>query len=110
MLFKDRVYKIVAQIPKGKVATYGQVARLAGKPKAARAVGALMKHNPYITKVPCHRVVGFDGRLVGYSGQGGVTKKRQLLISEGVIFKRNKINLAQSLWRKNSDREEKKEL
>jgi len=100
--FKNRVYQVVAQIPKGKVATYGQIAKLAGKPKAARAVGVLMKHNPHAPKVPCHRVVGYNGQLVGYSGQGGIAKKRQLLVREGVILKKGKVVLAKSLWRKNS--------
>ncbi|MDD3532345.1 MAG: MGMT family protein [Candidatus Shapirobacteria bacterium] len=97
--FKNRVYQVVAQIPKGKVATYGQIAKLAGNKKAARAVGALMKNNPYAPKVACHRVVGFDGRLTGYSGQGGITKKKQWLISEGVIFKKEKVDLEKCLWR-----------
>jgi O-6-methylguanine DNA methyltransferase len=55
-LFKEKVYKICSSIPKGKVATYGQIAKLAGKPKAARAVGAFMKNNPDAPIVPCHRV------------------------------------------------------
>jgi O-6-methylguanine DNA methyltransferase len=100
VLFKNQVYKIVSQIPKGKVATYGQIAKLAGKSKAARAVGALMRKNPYAPKVPCHRVVGYNGQLVGYSGQGGIAKKKHLLISEGVTFKKNRVSLAQFLWRK----------
>lgn len=98
MIFKNRVYKIVAQIPKSKVATYGQVAKLAGNQKAARAVGVLMKNNPHAPKVPCHRVVGHNGQLVGYSGQGGINKKKQLLTSEGITFKQGKVNLKKCLW------------
>jgi O-6-methylguanine DNA methyltransferase len=98
-MFKDLVYKYAAKIPKGKVATYGQIAKLAGKPKAARAVGLYMRTNPYYPKVACHRVVGFDGRLVGYTGVGGVKTKKKMLVAEGVIFKNNKVNLVYSQWK-----------
>ena len=67
MTFTEKVYKIAAKIPKGKVATYGQLAKMAGKPRAARAVGMCMKHNPDMKVVPCHRVVASDGKLTGYS-------------------------------------------
>ena len=72
---------IVRQIPPGKVATYGQIARLAGMPRCARTVGYAMAdcRDP---SVPCHRVVGADGSLTGYAG--GVEKKRFLLELEGV--------------------------
>ena len=97
-MFKDLVYKYAAKIPKGKVATYGQLAKLAGKPKAARAVGFYMRTNPYYPKVACHRVVGFDGRLVGYTGAGGVKIKKKMLVTEGVIFKKDKVDLDISQW------------
>ena len=98
MTFCDRVYKIVAKIPKGKVATYGQVARLAGNPKAARAVGILMKTNLFAPRVPCHRVVGADGRLVGYSGGKGVETKKSMLRKEGVRFIGDKVDLMKYQW------------
>jgi O-6-methylguanine DNA methyltransferase len=100
MTFKDRVYKITKQIPKGKVATYGQIARLAGKPKAARAVGYFMKTNPEAPQIPCHRVVGADGSLTGYSGQGGTSTKKIMLIKERIFFLGKKVDLKQSLWKK----------
>ena len=96
--FKEKVYKICRSIPKGKVATYGQLARLAGKPKAARAVGSFMKNNPDAPIVPCHRVVASDGKLTGYSGIGGIAKKKKMLLDEGVCFKNNKVNLSVSRW------------
>lgn len=99
MDFKEKVYKICSSIPKGKVATYGQLARLAGKPKAARAVGGFMRTNPNAPIVPCHRVVAADGSLTGYSGVGGITKKKKMLIKEGVIFKKNKVDLSISRWK-----------
>lgn len=97
--FKNQVYKICRSIPKGKVATYGQIAKLAGNPKAARAVGAFMRTNPDAPNVPCHRVVASDGSLTGYSGHGGITQKKKMLIKEGVVFKNERINLIISLWR-----------
>jgi len=96
MTFKDKVYKVVSLIPKGKVATYGQVARLAGNAKAARAVGLLMKINPNAPIVPCHRVVAADGKLTGYSGVGGVEGKRKMLLKEGVTFRGDKVDLTVS--------------
>jgi methylated-DNA-protein-cysteine methyltransferase-like protein len=97
--FRDKVYEFTRQIPKGKVATYGQLAKLAGNPKAGRAVGAFMRINPDAPHTPCHRVVAFDGSLTGYSGVGGIKKKKEMLILEGVKFEGEKVDLASSLWR-----------
>ena len=69
--FFDKVYAIVADIPKGKVMTYKDVAVAAGSPKASRAVGMAMKNNPDMTVVPCHRVVASDGSMTGYSAGDG---------------------------------------
>lgn len=91
MTFREKVYAVVAKIPRGKVMTYKQVAILAGKPKAARVVGYLMKTNPFAPAVPCHRVVGSDGSLHGYSGKGGIMAKRRLLLAEGIVFKTNSL-------------------
>lgn len=82
--FYQSVWKACADIPKGEVRTYGWVAKRIGKPKAARAVGMALGKNPFAPTVPCHRVVGADGRLTGYSGSGGVAAKRRLLKAEGV--------------------------
>lgn len=98
--FKNKVYKLCSLIPKGKVATYGQLARLAGKPKSARAVGAFMRTNHDAPIVPCHRVVASDGSLTGYSGVGGIAQKKKMLIEEGVAFKNDKVELALSKWKK----------
>jgi methylated-DNA-protein-cysteine methyltransferase related protein len=95
----EAVYEIAKKIPQGKVATYGQIARLAGNPKASRAVGYFMKMNPFAPLVPCHRVVGFDGKLTGYSGGDGLETKKEMLVEEGVIFSGEKINLKKSLWK-----------
>ena len=96
--FKNTVYELTRKIPHGKVATYGQIAILAGKAKAARAVGALMRINPDAPDTPCHRVVAADGKLTGYSGRGGITTKKAMLIKEGVAFKGDKVDLTKSAW------------
>jgi len=99
MSFRDKVYEFTRRIPKGKVATYGQLAKLAGNPKAARAVGAFMRMNQDTPRTPCHRVVAFDGSLAGYSGKGGIKTKKEMLISEGVRFKGEKVDLPSSEWK-----------
>ena len=79
--FSDRVFKVVRRIPRGKVATYGQVGRLIGAPRSARYVGYALRANPEpgaeVNSIPCHRVVGADGSLTGYAG--GLECKRTLL-------------------------------
>ncbi len=96
--FKQKVYEFCRQIPKGKVATYGQLARLAGSPKAARAVGMCMRTNPDVPATPCHRVVASDGSLTGYSAGAGIFTKKMMLEDEGIVFKGEKVDLEQSLW------------
>jgi len=75
------------KIPRGKVKTYLEVAKAIRKPKAFRAVANAVAKNPYPPKIPCHRVIRSDGTLGGYSGKGGISKKRQLLKSEKVFIK-----------------------
>ena len=85
--FTERVRAVVARIPRGHTMTYGEVARKAGKAKAARAVARIMAAN-YDPSIPCHRVVRADGTLGGYN-RGGVTKKRELLKKEGAKLPRS---------------------
>lgn len=73
----------LARVPYGHTATYGELATRAGSPKAARAVGMVMNRNPVPIVLPCHRIVGASGALVGYGG--GLDIKEQLLRLEGVI-------------------------
>ena len=96
--FSQKVYEITSKIPTGKVATYGQLAKLAGSPRAARAVGMCMRNNTDINLVPCHRVVAADGALTGYAF-GGVHEKRKLLVAEGVSFNKEKVDLKVSQWK-----------
>ena len=85
--FQLKVWNYLKNIPKGSVKTYTDVAKAIGKPKAVRAVANAIGKNPYPIKIPCHRVIRSDGSLGGYSGRGGVNKKRRLLISERILMK-----------------------
>ncbi len=83
--FAEKVRAVVRRIPKGKAMTDGEVAKAAGNPGAARAVGAVMKNN-YDPTVPCHRVVRADGKIGDYN-RGGMFRKMQLLQEEGYLTK-----------------------
>ncbi len=104
MTFRELVYQETSKIPRGKVATYGQIARLVGRPKAARAVGAFMRTNPFAPQVPCHRVVAADGSLRGYFGLKKLPTKRAKLVEEGVSFVGQKVDLEKSLWQNASSK------
>ena len=84
--FSNRVFEVVRRIPRGKVASYGQVGRLIGAPRSARYVGYALHANPdpgaEVNNIPCHRVVGSGGSLTGYAG--GLARKIWLLEHEGV--------------------------
>lgn len=80
--FREKVLAIVKKIPKGGSMTYKQVATKAGNPLAARAVGAIMRTN-YDPSVPCHRVIHTNG-VIGNYNRGGPSRKREILMSEGV--------------------------
>ncbi|HEV3433439.1 MAG TPA: MGMT family protein [Nitrososphaera sp.] len=84
-LLKARdVYDMVAQIPEGKVTTYGDIARALGHPGASRAIGRILNRNPNPVTTPCHRVIKSDGKLGGYAF--GKIKKKELLKKEGLRF------------------------
>jgi len=86
--FQVKVWKEIKQIPKGKVATYKQIARKIGYPKASRAVANACGKNPCAPLIPCHRVIKSDFTIGGYSGIGGIKTKIKLL-------KKEKININQ---------------
>jgi O-6-methylguanine DNA methyltransferase len=90
--FTVRVLSVVRRIPPGRVATYGDVAALAGRPRAARAVGNIMRgcNRP---DVPCHRVIAAGGRLGGYGGRELL--KRALLLAEGISIVGTRVQLQQ---------------
>lgn len=90
MNFREKVYQLTKKIPRGKVATYGQIAFGIGQPKAARAVGNVLHVNPYRT-VPCHRVVNRQGQVALNFGGGDWRDQKRKLKQEGVRFKSEKI-------------------
>ena len=82
----EKIYEVVKSIPEGKVATYGQVALIAGNPRWARVVGYALHVNPEPGIIPCHRVVNREGRVAPGFAFGGEGVQRQLLESEGIVF------------------------
>jgi len=89
-VFEYRVYEEVKKIPKGRVATYGQIARISGRPRAMRAVGNTLNKNIF-SDIPCHRVVCANGTVGGYAW--GTSEKINMLRSEGVCIEGNHIDL-----------------
>ena len=83
--FEARVYAIARAIPPGQVLTYGEIAHQLGDKQLAREVGQAMGRNPWPIVVPCHRVVGAGGKLVGFSAPGGVETKQRMLAIEGYL-------------------------
>jgi methylated-DNA-protein-cysteine methyltransferase-like protein len=95
--FHRAVYRLVRQIPRGQVMTYGQIAALLGWPRAARAVGQAMRHCP--SDVPWHRVVNAQGRISLRANVAGMLTQRVLLEQEGVPARRGRIRLDRHRWR-----------
>ena len=87
--FFEKIYEQVKKIPEGRVSTYGRIAEMAGRPRAARFVGYALHSNPYYGDVPCHRVVFKDGSLAKGFVFGGEGAQRSMLENEGVSFKQN---------------------
>ncbi|MEO5952413.1 MAG: MGMT family protein [Chloroflexia bacterium] len=85
--FRDRVWDFVRSVPAGRVVTYGQVAAILGAPRAARAVGTVLKNTPGSAEVPCQRVVNRWGRLAPIYGWGGPEQQKKELEVEGVEVK-----------------------
>ncbi len=86
--FQKRVWEELLTIPSGAVVSYQQIARRIGRPGAARAVANAVAANPMPVVIPCHRVIRSDGKLGGYSGVGGVRRKKALLDAERERLKR----------------------
>ena len=100
--FPKRVYDLVAQIPKGKVTTYGQLAAMAGSPRASRIVGAAMYRAP--EGLPCHRVLYSNGTLCCDQAFGGKEIQRQMLEREGIPFLPDgRVDIKCCLWTGESD-------
>lgn len=88
-----RIYEAVKKIPRGKVATYGQVAELAGDKKMARAVGNALHRNPDPEHIPCYRVVNAKGELAGAFAFGGANVQEQLLAADGILVVDGRVDL-----------------
>ena len=95
-MFDRAVYALVRQIPRGRVATYGQLAALLGHPRAARAVGYAMKRCPL--GIPWQRVLNAHGGISLRANVGGMVTQRILLEHEGVPFRRGSVNLGRYRW------------
>jgi methylated-DNA-protein-cysteine methyltransferase-like protein len=97
--FFARVYALVARVPRGRVVTYGQVARLLGAPRAARMVGWAMHGNPHGSRVPCHRVIQQGGSLSPNFCPADPGRQRRLLEREGVAFRLDgRVDLVRHQW------------
>jgi len=109
--FSDSVFAQVARIPKGKVSTYGQIARIIGSPRSARYVGYALRTNPAPGTdkgcIPCHRVVFKDGSLCKGFIFGGPEEQRSMLEAEGVSFLEDgRINMEKHLWDPHAQKED----
>lgn len=85
----EHIYAVVRAIPRGKVASYGQVARLAGNPRLSRVVGYALHVNPDPANIPCYRVVNRFGEVSEAFAFGGGNRQRELLLKDGVEFDEN---------------------
>ncbi len=80
--FQIKVWKEIAKIPLGETRSYKEIATAIGSPNSSRAVANACGKNPYPIKIPCHRVIKSDGSIGGYSGTGGIERKKELLAKE----------------------------
>lgn len=95
----EKIYDVVKAIPKGKVASYGLVALLAGNPRWSRVVGYALHVNPEPINIPCHRVVTKDGSLSKAFAFGGENMQRTLLAAEGIEFLADgRVDMSRFLW------------
>ncbi|MBQ4428451.1 MAG: MGMT family protein [Clostridia bacterium] len=95
----ELIYEIVRMIPHGKVATYGQIAALAGNPRLSRVVGYALHVNPDPESIPCYRVVNRLGEVSKAFAFGGENRQIALLQAEGVSFTDGRVDLQKHLWR-----------
>ena len=99
--FAERVYEAVCRIPAGRVATYGQLAAMAGNPRASRAVGNILHANPDPAHIPCFRVVNAQGRLSGAFAFGGPLAQKERMEEDGIEVINFRVDLDEYLWRGN---------
>lgn len=94
----DKIYRVVKRIPKGRVATYGQIALLAGNPHWSQVVGYALHSNPSPETIPCYRVVNRFGELAEAFVFGGINRQQELLEAEGIEVNEGKVDLSVYLW------------
>lgn len=96
----EKIYDVVRQIPRGTVATYGQVAELAGNRHWSRVVGYALHANPDPDGIPCYRVVNREGRVSEAFAFGGSNRQKQLLEQDGIPVNNGKVDLTEYQWKK----------
>jgi methylated-DNA-protein-cysteine methyltransferase-like protein len=94
----DKIYEVVKKIPRGKVASYGQIAALAGNRKWSRVVGYALHVNPDPVQIPCYRVVTKEGKLSDAFAFGGKNRQEELLLAEGVRFFEGHVKMELDQW------------
>ncbi|HLC24082.1 MAG TPA: MGMT family protein [Nitrosopumilaceae archaeon] len=98
MKLEEKVYKKLLEVPKGKITTYGELAKAIGLKNGQRVIGKIMNKNPYPVIVPCHRVIKSDGKIGGYAW--GEKVKAKMLSNEGIKIKNGKIlDVEKSIYR-----------
>lgn len=95
----EKIYKVVRRVPRGSVATYGQIAALAGNPRWARVVGYALHVNPDPAGIPCYRVVNRRGEVSAAFAFGGENMQKQLLEADGIEFVDGHVDLKKYIWR-----------
>ena len=93
LIMKEKVYEYLLAIPKGKVVTYGQIAKYLGNPKLARVVGNILHNNPNEEKYPCYKVVNSKGQLSANFAFGGIEKQKEKLEADGITVSNYKVDL-----------------
>lgn len=96
--FYQKVYDLVKIVPKGKVTTYGEIAKALGNIRLSRAVGYALHANPYFGEVPCHRVVNRYGKLAINFVFGSYTAQKAMLEAEGVVVEENSVDIKRYLY------------
>jgi len=96
--WQEQVWQWIAAVPRGKVASYGQIARLAGHPRHARHVGDILRNLPDGTSLPWHRILRSSGELAFAPESGAWQRQQQLLAAEGITLDKGRINMKLHQW------------
>ena len=99
----ERIYAVVAKIPRGRIATYGWVAERSQLPRGARRVGRALAALPAARRLPWHRVINAQGRISFPAGSAAWAEQRQRLLTEGIVIKNGRVSLRDHGWRESLD-------